>query len=351
MKNKFLFWLIVIALILALIKFMWLRPANEVANGGNKGDKMPPSPVSVFVVKATGLNNTVSATGTILANEEVLLLPETAGKVTGLNIREGVLVQKGDLLVKINDAELQAQLRKFELQLKMTQEHLARQKQLLSVKGISQEEYDATQNQLYVQQAEVEVIKAQIVKTEIRAPFSGVVGLKYISEGTYVNTSSHIAAIEQLDPVKIDFSVPEKYAAELQAGGEITFTVPENNKTYKAKLIAIEPKIDLNTRTIQLRALAANNEHELVPGAFARIQLPLRRIENALMIPTEAIVPVLKGKRVFVYKNGKAQAQMVETGVRTDAQIQIVSGLQVGDTLITGGMMQLKPDSPVKIVK
>lgn len=351
-NNKTILWLVAIIAILALIKILFLSPKTESPGGvGQKAGKTPPSVVNVFVVVPQELNNKVFATGTIIANEEAILMPEISGKVILMNIKEGSVVNKGDLLVKINDADFQAQLKKLELQVKIAEDRVDREKQLLAIKGVSQEEYDINLNLLNTAKADIEYVKAQIAKTEIRAPFSGVIGLKYISEGSYISSASHIASIQQMNPVKIDFSVPEKYANALQLGDIMEFTVPENNQTFKAKLYAIEPKIDMNTRTIQLRAITDNNKNELFPGAFAKIVLPIRKITGAIMIPTEAIIPVLKGKKVFVCKDGKAKAVNVETGIRTDALIQVTAGLQAGDSVITTGIMQLKADSPVKVIK
>ena len=350
---KTIVWIIVIIIVLGIIKmFFFSVPKKDGAGLGGpiKGGEMPPVLVNVFIPVSQELNNEVFATGSILANEEVILMPETAGKVTRLHINEGSEVKKGELLVKINDSDLQAQLKKLELQAKIADDQVNRQKQLLAISGISQEEYDIILNQFNTIKADIDYVKAQITKTEIRSPFNGVVGLKYISEGSYVNNATRIASVQQLNAVKIDFSVPEKYSDVIRKNDVITFTVSDNNKIYKAKVYAIEPKIDMSTRTVQLRAIA-DNKGDLFPGAFTKIKLPLQTIKDAVMIPTEAIIPILKGKKVFVCKNGKATEVKVQTGIRTDALIQIVSGIQAGDSVITTGIMQLKPDAPVKVIQ
>jgi membrane fusion protein (multidrug efflux system) len=346
-------WIVLTIIFLGVVKlFFFATPKTNSPSLGStgKGGEMPPVLVNVFIPIAQELNNEVFATGSVLANEEAILIPEIAGKVIRLNINEGRDVKKGELLVKINDADFQAQLKKLELQAKIADDQVNRQKQLLAISGISQEEFDITLNQLNTIKADIDYVKAQISKTEIRAPFNGVVGLKYISEGSYVNNTTRIASIQQINAVKIDFSVPEKYADVIRKNDMITFTVSDNDKIYKAKVYAIEPKIDLNTRTLQLRAIA-ENKGDLYPGAFAKIKLPLQTIKNAVMIPTEAIIPILKGKKVFICKNGKAVEVKVQTGIRTDALIQIVSGISSGDSVITTGIMQLKPDAPVKVIQ
>lgn len=345
--------LITIAIIIgvfALIKIFLLTPKMPVNAGGGGSQKAPPSPVNIYVVTAQVLQNNVYATGTLLANEEVMLLPEISGKIVGLYIHEGSPVRKGDLLLKINDADYQAQLKKMELQLKIADEKLARLKQLLNIQGISQEEYDIALNLSNTAKADIEYTRAQIAKTELRAPFNGIMGLKYVSEGSTITTSTRIASIQQVNPMKVDFSVPEKYAGSLNQNDNITFTVSDNNKPFKARIFAIEPKIDQTTRTLQIRAVTDNTKNELFAGAFAKIELPLRTIDNALMIPTEAIIPILKGKKVFICKDGKAQEVIIETGIRTDTQVQVLSGLNVGDSVITTGIMQLKPGAPVRSI-
>ncbi|MGZ4037889.1 MAG: efflux RND transporter periplasmic adaptor subunit, partial [Bacteroidia bacterium] len=305
----------------------------------------------VYVAKADTLSNNVFAIGTIIANEEVTLMPEISGKVTLLNIHEGSAVNKGDLLVKINDEDLQAQLKKSEVQYKMAESTVTREKSLLDIKGISQEEFDAALSQANAYKADMDYVKAQLTKTEIRAPFNGVIGLKSISEGSYITPAVKIASIQQLDPVKIDFSVPEQYADEIHKDDELTFTINGIKQHFSAKIFAIEPKIDYTTRTVQIRAICPNKGGQIFPGAFAEIELKLKQINDAIMVPTEAIVPVLKGKKVYICKNGKAESVKVETGLRTAAKIQITKGVMPGDSVITTGVMQLKQDAPVKAIK
>lgn len=346
-------WIFIVIIILGIIKITFFNPKEEGKKPMNnmKGVGMPPTSVNMFIATAQELNNEIFATGTVIANEEVVLMPETAGKIVMLNINEGGVVNKGELLVKINDADFQAQLKKLEFQAKIADEQVNRQKQLLAIKGISQQEYDLTLNQFNTIKADMDYTQAQISKTEIRAPFNGIIGLKYVSEGSYVNNTTRIASVQQINPVKIDFSIPEKYADIIKKNDILTFTVSGNSRTYKARVYAIEPKIEQSTRTIQLRAMANNNTGDLFPGAFAKIKLPLQKISNAIMIPTEAIIPILKGKKVFVCKNGKATETKVETGIRTEAYVQIISGIQPGDSVITTGIMQLKPDASVKAIK
>jgi membrane fusion protein (multidrug efflux system) len=336
---------IVILILLAIPK---LKSTDDKAKG-NIFRTSGPLPVKAHITKYEVLDNKVLTTGTILANEEVELKSEVSGKITKIFFREGSYVNAGDLLVKINDADLQAQLQSAKSRLELQKDTEYRQKQLLEKEAISQEDYDMTANQLEVNQAEVELIKAQIDKTEIRAPFSGIIGLKNVSEGSFVTNSTVIASLQNINPVKIDFSIPERYSSMVDAGDKINFTITGNNKNYIGNVYAIEPKIDPVTRTLQLRALCSNTGREILPGSFANVELVLKKINNAILIPSEAIIPDLKGQKVFIYRNGKALPQPVETGIRTDQNVQLTSGVSEGDTIITSGMLQLRPGASVSI--
>jgi membrane fusion protein (multidrug efflux system) len=338
---------IAIVLIVASPKLKLFNKTEENANAvfaDNSG-----IPIAAYVLEPQQLNNKIFATGTIVANEEVELRSEISGKITRIHFQEGSRVKKGDLLVKINDAELQAQLEKQKYQKALLEDREYRQRMLLKREAISQEEYDLALNELNKVKAEIVFIEAQISKTEIHAPFDGVIGLKYVSEGSYISPSTKIANLIDLNPIKIDFSIPEKYANAVQRSDEFTFKIVGAEKRYRGQVLAVEPKIDPATRTLQLRGISPNEDGKIVPGAFAEVELILQKIENALMVPTVAVVPELQGQKVYVYKNGKAVTKWVETGIRTEEKIQILSGIQAGDTVITSGILQLRPDANVRI--
>jgi membrane fusion protein (multidrug efflux system) len=321
-------------------------PGSAGAPGAGKGSMT----VSGFIVKPEKLDNTVRTSGTVLAFEEVDLVAETSGRIIKIYFTEGGHINKGDLLLKINDEDLQAQLKKTELQIKLAEEQEGRQNQLLKINATSQEEYDIVMNQVGSMKADRDVIKAAINKTEIRAPFNGLIGLKYVSEGSYVSQSTRIASVQNIDPLKVDFSIPEKYSGMVSKGDEVNFSGEAASQQFKGKVFAIEPKIDLSTRTLQIRAICDNKNEKILPGSFVKIELRLKETPDALMIPTQALVPVLKGQIVFVSKEGLAQSVPVKTGVRTDVEIQITDGISEGDTVITTGIMSLKPKTPVKVV-
>jgi len=323
---------------------------NESNNSGPPGTGKSLMTVSGFVVNPGKLDNIVRTSGTVVAFEDVDLVSETSGRVIKIYFTEGGHVNKGDLLLKINDEDLQAQLKKTELQIKLAEAQEGRQNQLLKINATSQEEYDIVMNQVGSMKADREIIKAAINKTEIRAPFNGIIGLKYVNEGSYVSPSTKIASVQNINPVKVDFSIPEKYSGLVMKGDEVNFSSEATAQQFTGKVFAIEPQIDLNTRTLQIRAICDNKNEKIFPGSFVKIELRLKETPDALMIPTQALIPVLKGQTVFISKDGMAQSVPVKTGVRTDTQIQITEGVSAGDTIITTGINSLKPNAPVKVI-
>ncbi|MGK7368963.1 MAG: efflux RND transporter periplasmic adaptor subunit [Candidatus Halalkalibacterium sp. M3_1C_030] len=308
-----------------------------------------PLSVDAVIVEPAEVQDKIFSTGSILANEEVELRSEVSGKITDIYLQEGKMVNKNQLLIKINDSELQAQLQRARYRLDLATERERRQKQLLEKGGISQEDYDATLNEVNVLKSEVQLIQAQIDKTEIRAPFKGRVGLKYVSDGSYISPTTRIASLQNINPVKLDFSVPERYVSRVKTGDKVTFAVQGFDQVFEGEIYAIEPKIDSQTRTLQLRALSSNDEGLLVPGAFADIELILETIEDALMIPTISLIPELQGQKVYLFNNGSVTEQRVQTGLRTADRVRILEGIQQGDTVLTTGLLQVREGMPVRI--
>ncbi len=307
----------------------------------NPGRGGAASSVEVVVIRTQSLKNTISATGTLLANEEVALRPEISGLVTGIFFEEGQKVGKTAVMLKINDRELQAQVKRKSLEEKLSSAEEQRKHRLFEIKGISQEEYDKSLNALRIIQAEREVLESQLAKTEIRAPFDGIVGLRYVSEGSYVSPSMLVATMQDTDPMKVEFAVPEKYARQLKDGAEARVRAGDSPDERKGIIYAIESKIDPGTRTIKARARIPNPDGALIPGAFARVEIMLEEIPDAILIPAGAIIPELAGQKVYVCIDGQAKSVPVLTGLRTEKDIQITSGLSVNDTLIVTGLLQL----------
>lgn len=349
MKIKYIVYAILVLGIAALITYRITK--NKEAAGADKGARGAdnrPAGVDAVVVKSRDFSNKITVSGTIEANEQVEIKPEVQGLIRSIDFREGTTVSKGQRLVKIEDAELRAQLAQALTRENLAKESGDRARQLFAKEAISREEHDQAVADYRALHAQSQLIRAQLAKTEIRAPFSGRIGLRAISLGDYVSPTSTIASLVNSDPVKISFTVPEKYAALLKNGSTIRFTVAGSDQQYSGSVYAIEPRIDETTRTLQLRAKAANPQGKLIPGSFASISLPLTTISNAILIPTQAVIPVQNGKKVYISKGGVAKEIKIETSTRTDSSVIVSRGLSTGDTVITTGLMTLKDGSRVK---
>jgi membrane fusion protein (multidrug efflux system) len=305
--------------------------------------------VGGVIVQPSELVNRIISTGTVLANEEVELRSELPGRIVAISFEEGSLVAKGQVLVKIDDRELQAQLRKMQVEEKQSSDDLYRKEKLFDLKAISQEELDQAQNALNIIRAQIELIRTQISKTEIIAPFSGKIGLRQVSPGGFISSSTLVARLQQTNPVKVDFSVPEKYQEKLRPGARIDFRVEGRDSLFSGTIYAIEPRVDQVTRNIQIRAKCENSKGLLIPGAFARVEVTLDRFDKALVLPSEAIIPQLGSEKVLICQRGKVVSKSVLTGIRTEREVQILQGIEAGDTVITTGLLQLREGSPVKV--
>jgi membrane fusion protein (multidrug efflux system) len=352
-KAKLALTIVIIIFIVGMIAYPKVKPLLISKQGGpGRGNPtmMPARQVlnvSGYLIKPTRMVDFYNSTGTLMPDEEVDLSFETSGKIISINFNEGTRVKKGDLLAKINDRPLQAQLEKLLAQKKLAEEKEFRQRSLLDRDAISQESYDQIVTELQTIQADINLVSARISETELRAPFDGIIGLRYISEGSYTNSSTKIAKLVKMSPIKVEFSIPEKYSDVVKIGFPITFVLVGSTDTLYAVVYAIDPKIDILTRTIAMRALYPNRNEELKSGRFASVTLQLRQIDNTIAIPTEALIPEMEGETVFIYKNGKAESVKVGTGLRTESKIQILSGLKFGDTLLTTGILQLRQSLPV----
>lgn len=331
---------------LGVLIFYRASKNNENVNtgGGSKG----PTRVNGFVVKPQQFSDTLSLSGSIEADEQVDIRSEIFGIAEKIYFEEGSKVNKGQVLVKINDIELRAQAGQTSTRQALSAENERRAKLLLEKEAISQEEYDIASADFKTSQAQTQLINAQIAKTTIRAPFSGTIGLRNISPGTYVTSETLIARLVNSSKIKITFSIPEKYASQVKTNSKITFTTT-TNETFEATVYALEPAVEVTTRTLRVRAIAKNTNGKLLPGTFANVKLPLEKMENVFMIPTEAVVPIQDGKKVFVSRNGKADEVIIETGTRTDKEIVVLSGLKATDTVLTTGILSLKKETPIKV--
>lgn len=340
LKKIFLFSLVAIILIFLIGRRLdWFSNAQQDTSSRSAA----PSGLQVkgMIINAASLDNRIMTSGTILPDESVDISSEASGKITAIYFNEGKKVRKGDLLLTINDAELQAQLKRLQFQETLLVEREFRQRILLEKEAVSQEVYDKALADLNTNRAEIMMIEAQIAKTMVKAPFDGIIGLRLVSEGSYITQNMRIASLVKIQPVKIEFSIPERYASEVKPGNKINFTIGNTNE-HIAEVYAVEPMIDQSTRTLKLRAIYPNANLDVIPGSFASVELILRTYYEALSIPTEALLPMLGKQIVFLYKNGIAEPVEVETGIRTSELIQVVSGINANDTIITTGLLHLK---------
>jgi membrane fusion protein (multidrug efflux system) len=349
MKLKQVVYALLILGFGAFITYRILENKDKSEDSKGQSDKKSPMKVTGIVVRTETFDNVLSLSGSIEANEQVEIRSEVSGIVESINFKEGSTVAAGQLLFKVNDVELRAQLSQANTRESLAAENARRAKLLLQKEAISQEEYDVARAEYASTTAQSQLIKAQIAKTAVRAPFSGKIGLRSISKGTYITPVMPVANLVNTGKLKITFSIPEKYANQVKTNTVLKFGVSGSTEKYLATVYAIEPAVEVATRTLQVRAIAENKDGKLLPGTFANVELPLAVIKDAIVVPTQAVIPVQNGKKVFISDFGKAKEIMVETATRTDASLLILSGLKAGDTVITSGVMSLKNDTPVKV--
>lgn len=335
--------------VLAVLSLTACGSGEESNSEGRGGRVRAPLPVDAFVVSATSISENVEVPGTLLPFEETEIRAEVSGRVVHLNIREGELVNKGALLVKLFDDDLKAQLRKLQVQLKIMEKTAERNRELLEINGISQQEYDLSALEVENLRADIKMTEIAIAKTEIRAPYRGMVGLRNVSLGSYISPADLIATIRQVDRLKLEFSVPEKYASEVRRGYPVSFRVDGGLSDHAAVVMATESSVNQETRTLLVRAEVDGRNVAFVPGLFARVNLQLGKKDQALMVPTEAVIPTIRNKQVVILRGNSADFAVVETGVRDSAYVEIVHGLSAGDTVITTGLMAIRPETELKI--
>jgi membrane fusion protein (multidrug efflux system) len=347
---------ITIIAVVGVIFLLALPKLNLFSGKSESAAATPPHaagklPVEIFVIKSGALDNKLVVTGSVLANESLELKSEESGKITGLYFKEGKRVTRGELLLQINDEEIRAQLEKEKYNQKLSQDVENRQRKLLEKDAISQEEYDNALNRLNTNTADLKLLEAQLAKTQVTAPFDGVIGLRYISDGAYITPNTIIATLYNISPAKIEFAVPGRYSTQVRPGQKILFTIESDDQSFEGQVYAIEPRIDPTTRTLQMRAIAENTKGLLLPGQFVKVGLILSSVTDAILVPTEAVIPELNNHKVFVMEGGKAKEIKVETGMRTDKELEILSGLKPGDSLITTGILQLREGMPIHVAK
>ena len=306
-------------------------------------------PGRVEQVQPGPLEELLVTTGTVLANEQIDLVSEVSGKVEEILFHEGSVVEAGAVLVKLDTSTLSAERERARHRFELVQRQEARQQELLDEGLVSAEEYESTLSQLNVLQAELLLSEVELEKAEVRAPFSGIIGLRAVSPGSYVSSQTRLTTLQDIDPVKVEFSVPEAYARDLAVGDPVRFGIKGLDGEFMGRVYALEPAIDLETRSLTLRATAPNPEGTLLPGAFAEVRVAVREVSEALSVPAIAVVPELGGKKVFVLEEGLAQPRVVETGIRTETRVQITRGMEPGERVIVSNIPRLRVGIAVEV--
>ncbi|MDR2585279.1 MAG: efflux RND transporter periplasmic adaptor subunit [Prevotellaceae bacterium] len=327
---------------------------RAVANpgGGRGGAGGRALPVSVYIARQSSIYDDGRLTlGSLLANEVVELACQTSGKVVLINFEEGQWVDKGVLLVKIDDLDLQAQLTRAEHQFSLASEKLERQRILFDKDAVSREAFDQAQTDNNLILADIELLKVRIDRTEIRAPFRGVIGFRTISLGSYVQAGTRVATLSDIATLKLEFSISERNVFRELVGATARFNVSGSEKEYSSKVYAVDPNLETKTRSLILRALFDNRDGVLRPGmAATRIAIEAERASTVLLVPSEALVSDVGGRSVWKVRNGRAVQTAVLTGNRTSADVEILEGVSPGDTIITSGLLQVREGIMIEAV-
>ena len=344
---------ILIALIALMVLAFALYPKLKPRGGRPAGAAAAGGPMMLAVeavhIQPQRLENIIRSTGAIMANELVELRSEIPGRVQRIHFREGQAVKKGDLLFEIDDQEIRAQVERLRFVQKLNEDIEFRQRQLLEREAISREEYEIALTTLNTTISDLKEREARLFKHRLYAPFDGLIGLRLISEGSYITPSDLFGTLYNVNPIKVEFSIPERYGNAINRGDTILFNVEATPEVFSGVVYAFEPRIDPRTRTLAIRATSRNDSGVLLPGQFARVSYVLNVIERALLVPSEAVVPEMNGHKVFLYRSGRVSEQVVEIGLRTESDVQITSGLQAGDTVITTGVLQIRTGMPVSL--
>jgi membrane fusion protein (multidrug efflux system) len=329
--------------------FLLLSSCKEKADAAKtRPQANQPVIVDVIVASSRPIENQIEANGSVVANEYVELHPEISGRLTYLNVPEGSHVEKGTIIARINDADLQATLEKSKVLLDLYQKTEERDRKLLDINGINQADYDLALNNVNSTKADMSYTQAQIDKTVIRAPFSGVVGLRQVSPGAYLTPASVIATVQQLDKIKVDFTIPEQYSRVIKKGSLVDIQIDASGKGLrKALIVATEPQINQSSRNLKVRALLQEGQGH--PGAFVKVFVNAGVDKTAIMVPTNSIIPDDKNNQLILVKDGKAQFVNVLTGVREANNVEITKGVAAGDTVVITGVLFARPKAALHI--
>lgn len=335
------------------IYFSSLLLSTMFLSCGGKEEKLATAPVQsiptvdVVQLKAGQVANQIEIPGTIIPGEEVIIVSETMGKVEKIGFKESQIVTKGMVLFQLDTDILSAEKAGLLVDLKVAQKEENRKKSLLQIKGISEEDYDRAEAEVNRIKAKLELIQTQLEKATIRAPFSGRIGLRKVSIGSIVQPNTPLTTLVQENPIKVEFSVSERYANAVKTGQSIQLTLPNSSRTFTAKVYAYESKVDAGTRMLTVRG-ELKNTGQLIAGTLVNVKYELGFEEHAFMVPAESIIPILNGQKVFVARNNTVVEIPVSIGIRTEKEVQIMGDLRENDLVLTTGLLAVKAGSPVK---
>ena len=333
----------------AILLLFSCQSASKEDNKTAAKPTTPPSKVDGFIVTPQLLAQDIEVPGSLAAYQEVELHPEVAGRVTGVYFKEGSMVSQGSVLIKLYDGDLLAQLQKLQVQLKTATQTAERYAALLKINGVSQQEYDLNVLAVNNIKADINIVHTSLSKTSLRAPFSGKMGITTITAGAYISPATVITTLRKVSQLKLEFTVPEKYGITMKPGSLVHFNVENDSSAYPAIVTATENTIAAETRTLKVIALVQKAGKELIAGSFAKVQIPLGQNNAALMIPTQAIIPQARDKKIIAVRNGIATMETVTTGIRDAAMVEIITGLKAGDTVLITGLLATKPGSKVQL--
>ena len=308
--------------------------------------------VEVISVATVSLPQTITAVGSLRSDESVTLRPEVAGRISAIGFQEGLRVTKGSLLVQLDTAVPQAEVQQARANLTLANTKYDRAVDLAKSNFISSQAKDEADNNLKIAQASLQLAEAKLAKMEIRAPFSGIIGLRSVSIGDYVKEGADLVNLESIDPLKVDFRVPEVYMRQVQVGQALEVQLDAlPGKTFEGKVFAVNPLVDAAGRAVVIRAVVRNPDTSLRPGMFARVRLITRDAKDALVLPEQALVP--QGDQQFVYRvvDGKALRTKIDVGQRRDARVEILNGLAKDDVVVTAGQLKLRDGAAVTVAE
>lgn len=334
--------------ILFIIGLVSCREGTIVASKKKSG---PGLEANILRIQTASLLEAIQATGTVMANEEVELKAEESGRLMKIFFQEGSEISKGSPLFQIDDRDFRAQAQNVQVNLNLAKKELERNTSLLKAEAISQEAYDASANKAASLQAELDILNVRIDRCLVKAPFSGRIGLRQFSEGAYISVGQALVSLVKERPLKIEFEVPEIYASRIQKNMPLEAFVASSSDTLFAVIYAFEASINSGNRNLKVRALCDNESKAIVPGTYVSVSLQLDELKEAILVPTEAVVPELNGQKVYLVKDGVVKSQPITTGLRRTSDIQVVSGLNLGDSILLTGILQARDGMPVQPVE